>query len=97
MFEHEIPSLILLEIVEALLGDVRPKYQYAIEDLLQQGNALIGRLLAHSHGISRTGGMVAVAAAGITDAAPPANSNDSLSGPPATGEATTGPGTSPTA
>jgi hypothetical protein len=31
-FEHETPSLILWEIVEALLGDVRPNYQYANED-----------------------------------------------------------------
>ena len=32
-FGHETPSLILWEVVEALLEDVRPKYQYANEDL----------------------------------------------------------------
>jgi hypothetical protein len=31
-FEHETPSLILWEIVEELLADVRPTYQYGNED-----------------------------------------------------------------
>jgi len=31
-FEHETPSLALWEIVEALLEDVRPTYQYASEN-----------------------------------------------------------------
>ena len=31
-FEHETPSLILWEIVETLLADVRPTYQYAHEE-----------------------------------------------------------------
>ena len=31
-FEHETPSLILWEIVDALLADVRPNHQYPTED-----------------------------------------------------------------
>ena len=31
-FDHETPSLILWEIIEALLEDVRPTYQYGNED-----------------------------------------------------------------
>ncbi|MFC6771278.1 hypothetical protein ACFQDD_07080, partial [Halorubrum pallidum] len=31
-FEHETPSLVLWEIVEELLEDVRPTYQYANEE-----------------------------------------------------------------
>ncbi|AEN07916.1 hypothetical protein Halar_0699 (plasmid) [halophilic archaeon DL31] len=32
IFEHETPSLILWEIIEELLEDVRPNYQYTQGD-----------------------------------------------------------------